>query len=33
MRERVRVYGGSLTVAPVDPAGWEVRAVLPLEQA
>ncbi len=33
MRERVRVYGGSLTVGPVDPAGWEVRAVLPLEQA
>ncbi len=30
MRERVRVYGGSLTVGAVDPAGWEVRAVLPL---
>ncbi len=33
MRERVRVYGGSLTVGPVDPAGWEVRAVLPLGEA
>ncbi len=30
MRERVRVYGGSLTVGAVEPAGWEVRAVLPL---
>ncbi|SNS02994.1 Signal transduction histidine kinase [Geodermatophilus saharensis] len=30
MRERVRVYGGSLTAGAVEPAGWEVRAVLPL---
>ncbi|MGR6966424.1 sensor histidine kinase [Geodermatophilus sp. URMC 61] len=30
MRERVRVYGGSLAVGPVDGGGWEVRAVLPL---
>jgi signal transduction histidine kinase len=29
MRERVRVYGGSLTAGPAG-RGWEVRAVLPL---
>jgi signal transduction histidine kinase len=32
MRERVRVYGGSLTAGP-EGAGWAVRAVLPLGAA
>ena len=30
MRERVRVYGGSLAVGPEPDGGWSVRAVLPL---
>ncbi|PWW22444.1 signal transduction histidine kinase [Geodermatophilus normandii] len=29
MRERVRVYGGSLAVGPEPDGGWLVRAVLP----
>ncbi len=32
MRERVRVYGGSLDVGP-EPDGWRVRAVLPVVPA
>ena len=32
MRERVRVYGGSLAAGP-DGRGWRVRAVLPLGAA
>ncbi|MGY1734887.1 sensor histidine kinase [Geodermatophilus sp. SYSU D00684] len=30
MRERVRVYGGSLAVGPEPDGGWLVRAVLPV---
>jgi signal transduction histidine kinase len=30
MRERVRVYGGSLDVGPQAEGGWLVRAVLPV---
>jgi signal transduction histidine kinase len=30
MRERVRVFGGSLAAAPVDGGGFEVRALLPI---
>ncbi len=30
MRERVRVFGGSLTAAPIDGGGFEVRALLPM---
>ncbi|MGY1827276.1 MULTISPECIES: sensor histidine kinase [unclassified Blastococcus] len=30
MRERVRVYGGSLAVGPEPDGGWSVRAVLPV---
>ncbi|MGY1710029.1 sensor histidine kinase [Geodermatophilus sp. SYSU D00758] len=33
MRERVRVYGGSLTAGPAEGGGWAVRAVLPLAAA
>ncbi|MGY1651297.1 sensor histidine kinase [Geodermatophilus sp. SYSU D01119] len=33
MRERVRVYGGSLTVGPEPGGGWLVRAVLPVGAA
>ncbi|MGA2969010.1 MAG: sensor histidine kinase [Acidimicrobiales bacterium] len=30
MRERVRVFGGSLAAAPIDGGGFEVRALLPM---
>ena len=30
MRERVRVYGGTLAVGPGPDGGWRVRAVLPV---
>jgi signal transduction histidine kinase len=33
MRERVRVYGGSLDVGPVPGGGWGVRARIPLGPA
>ncbi|HEX8123676.1 MAG TPA: sensor histidine kinase [Solirubrobacteraceae bacterium] len=33
MRERVRVYGGSLSALPVPEGGFVVRARIPLEQA
>jgi signal transduction histidine kinase len=33
MRERVRVYGGSLSAAPRPDGGFVVRARIPLEQA
>ena len=32
MRERVSVYGGELSVGPLDGGGFELRARLPLEQ-
>jgi len=31
MHERVALYGGELVAEPVDPAGYAVRARLPLE--
>lgn len=31
MRERVRIYGGSLTAEPTSDGGFAVRAVLPIE--
>jgi signal transduction histidine kinase len=33
MRERVSVYGGELSVGPLDRGGFEMRARLPLNQA
>jgi signal transduction histidine kinase len=30
MRERVRLYGGSIETGPTDGGGWRVRARLPL---
>jgi signal transduction histidine kinase len=33
MRERARVYGGSLDVGPSPDAGWTVRARIPLGAA
>jgi signal transduction histidine kinase len=33
MHERVALYGGELVAEPVDPAGYAVRARLPLEAA
>jgi signal transduction histidine kinase len=32
MRERVRVYGGTLQTGPADGGGYRVRACLPLEE-
>lgn len=30
MRERIAMLGGTMTAGPVEPAGWEVVATLPL---
>ena len=32
MRERVRLFGGSLEAGPLPAGGFSVRAVLPTEQ-
>lgn len=33
MRERTRMLGGALSVGPTDDMGFQVKAVLPLEEA